>query len=78
MAKKHGKSSMGIGMVLLLGCRCRCGHEWLARDKDEKPRVCPRCKSPNWDRPKVNARRLLEKRVEDRLAKSSLEEDSGK
>jgi hypothetical protein len=40
-----------IGMVPLLGCRCRCGHTWLPRDT-EKPRVCPKCKSPNWDRPK--------------------------
>ena len=39
-----------IGMVSLAGCRCRCGHEWLPRN-DEKPRVCPKCKSPNWDRP---------------------------
>ena len=42
-----------IGMVLLLGCRCRCGHEWLPRNAADKPRVCPRCKSPNWDRQKV-------------------------
>lgn len=41
-----------IGIVLLKGCRCRCGHEWLPRDKDEPPRVCPKCKSANWDRPK--------------------------
>jgi len=41
-----------IGMVQLLGCRCRCGHEWLPRQTEEKPRVCPKCKSPNWDRPK--------------------------
>ena len=41
-----------IGMILLPGCRCRCGHEWLPRDKADKPRVCPACKSPNWDRPK--------------------------
>lgn len=41
-----------IGLVMLAGCRCRCGHEWLARDKSEKPRVCPKCKSPNWDREK--------------------------
>jgi predicted Zn-ribbon and HTH transcriptional regulator len=41
-----------IGMVQLTGCRCRCGHEWLPRDSTEKPRVCPKCKSPNWDRPK--------------------------
>lgn len=41
-----------IGMVPLLGCRCRCGHEWLPREP-EKPRVCPKCKSANWDRPKL-------------------------
>lgn len=41
-----------IGMVPLLGCRCRCGHEWLPREP-EKPRVCPKCKSANWDRPKI-------------------------
>ncbi len=41
-----------IGDVLLPGYRCRCGHEWLARTKGERPRVCPKCKSPNWDRPK--------------------------
>ena len=40
-----------LGMVPLMGCRCRCGHEWLPREA-EKPRVCPKCKSPNWDRPK--------------------------
>jgi hypothetical protein len=39
-----------LGIVPLMGCRCRCGHEWLPRN-DEKPRVCPKCKSPNWDRP---------------------------
>jgi predicted Zn-ribbon and HTH transcriptional regulator len=46
------KASEQIGMVLLQGCRCRCGHEWLSREKGEKPRVCPKCKSPNWDREK--------------------------
>lgn len=40
-----------IGEVFLPGCRCRCGHEWLPRIDNEKPRVCPRCKSANWDRP---------------------------
>lgn len=50
MAKKsNGKE---IGMVMLLGCRCRCGHEWLPRD-GERPRVCPKCKTPNWDRAKL-------------------------
>lgn len=39
-----------IGVVKILGCRCRCGHEWLPRNIEEKPRVCPLCKSPNWDK----------------------------
>ena len=32
--------------------RCRCGHEWVPQDlhSKERPRVCPKCKSPNWDR----------------------------
>jgi predicted Zn-ribbon and HTH transcriptional regulator len=29
----------------------RCGHVWIPRKK-EKPRVCPKCKSPYWDKPK--------------------------
>jgi predicted Zn-ribbon and HTH transcriptional regulator len=45
-------SAKPIGRVPLLGCRCRCGHEWYPRDGEE-PRVCPKCKSPNWDRPKL-------------------------
>jgi len=51
MAAKVKAAEKVIGMVPLVGCRCRCGHEWLPRD-DEKPRVCPKCKSANWDRPK--------------------------
>ena len=38
----------------------RCGHVWAPRGgilvgavtEDEKPKVCPRCKSPYWDRPR--------------------------
>src|SRR5262245_5848382 len=37
-------------IMLLPGCRCRCGHEWLPRI-DEKPTTCPKCKSPRWDWP---------------------------
>lgn len=47
------RGTQSIGMVPLSGCRCRCGHEWLPRDKKENPRVCPKCKSPYWDRPKL-------------------------
>jgi predicted Zn-ribbon and HTH transcriptional regulator len=50
MAKKT--NGQELGMVYLLGCRCRCGHEWLPRDRSERPSVCPACKSPRWDKPK--------------------------
>ena len=43
------------------GFRCaRCGHEWVPRGTGGDPRVCPRCKSPFWDRD----RRLVRFRVE--------------
>lgn len=35
------------------GYRCeRCGHEWVPRRENEEPRVCPKCKSPYWNRPR--------------------------
>lgn len=39
--------------ILIRGHRCyRCGHKWLPRE-NELPAVCPKCKSPYWNRPKV-------------------------
>ena len=36
--------------ITLMGYRCeRCKHEWIPRDTKQKPRVCPKCKSPYWD-----------------------------
>jgi hypothetical protein len=46
---------LGAVEVTVFSCRCRCGHEWITRDR-ERPRVCPKCKSPNWDRPKLYER----------------------
>ena len=30
----------------------RCGHAWTQRTL-EKPRICPECKSPYWDKERV-------------------------
>ena len=30
----------------------RCGHEWISRAPNKRPKVCPKCKSPYWDVPK--------------------------
>ena len=38
-----------------MGFRCeRCGHEWVPRNQEHAPKVCPnpKCKSPYWDRPR--------------------------
>lgn len=40
------------GKVELPRFKCkRCGHSWHPR-KPQKPRVCPKCKSPYWDTPR--------------------------
>ena len=44
-----GDTNLPIGKVWLEGYRCRCGHEWSKRNKDREPKVCPKCKSPNWN-----------------------------
>lgn len=39
--------------MTVLGYRCeRCSHEWVPRDAEQEPRVCPKCKSPYWNRPR--------------------------
>src|SRR5256885_1181087 len=43
-------------LIQLWGYRClRCGHEWVPKNKEQKPRVCPKCKNPYWDRPRKGA-----------------------
>lgn len=38
-------------MIDLPRCTClRCGHVWVPRIS-AKPKQCPRCKQPGWDRP---------------------------
>jgi predicted Zn-ribbon and HTH transcriptional regulator len=50
MANEEPK--IGVVELRIQGYRCRCGYEWIARNKAERPRVCPKCKSPNWDKPR--------------------------
>jgi hypothetical protein len=39
--------------ITVMGCRCeRCEAEWIPRDLNVEPEVCPRCKSPYWNRPR--------------------------
>lgn len=39
--------------VDLVGFQCtRCDHIWWPRDVNNPPTVCPKCKSPYWDKPR--------------------------
>ena len=39
-------------IIKVEGYECeRCSHQWVPRD-DKPPKVCPKCKSPYWDRPR--------------------------
>ena len=39
--------------ITVMGYRCeRCGHQWIPRDFDRELPVCPKCKSPYWNRAK--------------------------
>lgn len=39
--------------LLVWGWRCeRCSHEWVPREKQNEPKVCPKCKSPYWAKPR--------------------------
>lgn len=39
--------------VILCYAKCeRCGHEWKRRSAD-LPKVCPKCKSPYWNKERV-------------------------
>ena len=43
----------GMAKVQIWAWKCeRCEHVWVPRNWDEKPRVCGKCKSPYWDRPR--------------------------
>jgi predicted Zn-ribbon and HTH transcriptional regulator len=60
MARRAKAVEQELGMVQLRGARCRCGHEWLPRIRDEdgeveRPAVCPKCKSARWDKPRRDA-----------------------
>jgi hypothetical protein len=50
--------STTVARIKLEGYKCeRCGHVWLPRkygesEKGKDPVICPKCKSPYWNRPR--------------------------
>jgi DNA-directed RNA polymerase subunit RPC12/RpoP len=47
------ESRMARVPITIMGYRCeRCDHEWIPKDFEREPAVCPKCKSPYWNRPR--------------------------
>lgn len=39
--------------ITMIGYHCDwCGHEWVPRDYQREPKVCPKCKNAYWNRPR--------------------------
>jgi len=56
-----------MGEITMKGYICeRCNHTWVPRDKNE-PMVCPKCKSPYWNKPrKTEAKKTLSRKDKER------------
>jgi hypothetical protein len=52
--------------ITVMGFKCeRCGHEWVPRDTESEPKVCPKCHSPWWQRPATPAPDVTEAEIAD-------------
>jgi hypothetical protein len=48
----------------------RCEHGWTPRDEKAKPKTCPSCRSPYWDKPMTEYwKKMKAKREAERAAK---------
>lgn len=73
---------MYMGKALIQGFECdRCGHQWIPRLKiDEEPTICPKCKSPYWNKPRridLAKQESSEELVKEEL-KKALKSEKGK
>lgn len=54
---------MGVFEKTVTAFSCdRCDHEWIPRNPEEFPKVCPRCKSPYWNTPRKNPKKGKKKK----------------
>jgi len=59
------------------GYKCeRCSHEWIPR-KSEYPITCPKCKSPYWDKPRVNKIKEKKNTSKEDVFKNGEQNDTG-
>lgn len=62
--------------ITVMGYRCeRCSHEWVPKDSEREPSVCPRCKSPYWNRPRRPAPMLTYEDFRDKIRQTLKKSD---
>ena len=51
-----------MAYITVLGYLCeRCDHRWMPKQfLTPDPKVCPKCKSENWNRPRTKAKRQMQ------------------
>jgi len=49
----------------------RCGHVWMPRKTGKEPTVCPKCKSPYWNEPRTENRKIEEKKGQKRSGRKA-------
>ncbi len=53
--------------ITVMGYQCeRCSHQWIPNSERE-PSVCPKCKSPYWNRPRKAASMLTYEDFRDKI-----------
>lgn len=63
--------------ITVMGYRCeRCNHEWIPRGTEQQPSVCPKCKSPYWNRPRKATSMLTYEDFRDRIKQTLKEKGS--
>lgn len=51
--------TISMAVIKISGFKCeRCEHEWIPRNNKEEPLVCPKCKSPYWNKPRKNRKQV--------------------
>ncbi len=51
--KENERRSERMPEVTITAFKCeRCEHIWLPKS-DRRPTICPKCKSPYWDKPRL-------------------------
>src|SRR5260370_32996862 len=63
--------------ITVMGYRCeRCSHEWIPKGTQKEPSVCPKCKSPYWNRPRKATPMLTYEDFRDKIRESLQETGS--